>query len=98
MKVQERSLRQTTRLPDRSVSLMQLALIVRAMTGLETSSMNAVRWIKAIRQSPVTSITDTENTAMKTENTQEVLLIFMPHWNRRGTERRKRITETLLWD
>ena len=71
-----------TRLPDRSVSLMQLALIGKAMTGLETSSMNVVRGIKAIRKSPVTSTTDTESIAVKTENTQEVHLIFIPHLNR----------------
>jgi len=63
---------------------MQSELIGKAMTGLAISSMSVVKWIKAIRQSQVNSITDTENTATKTENTQEVLLIFMRLWNKQA--------------
>lgn len=68
-----------------------------AMTGLAISSMSVVRQIKAIRQSQVTSITDTENTAMKTENTQEVLLIFMRLWNKQASKRQELTVLDTSW-
>ena len=72
---------------------MQLALIVRAMTGLEISSMNAVRWIKAIRKSPENCIGTTVNTVLKMASLSAAHQISIPLWNRLGTKRREQLLQ-----
>ncbi len=56
------------------------------MTGLETSSMSVVKWIKAIRQSPEIYIENYREYC--TENGEYVSSTsdFMLHWNRLDTK------------
>ena len=59
-------------------------------TGLEILLLNAVRSISPTLKSPVISTKSTVTIVRRMGNLSEVQLIFIPHWSRQDSLRKKR--------